>query len=350
MARTKPYEIIEQRNWHNHSISEMTAMLKHYGFIPYPTGGGHIHFKHREYELGHFGYSHGEYKAGAAFVEKACYKCMEVKRLNAERKKPKAEEIPAGITDELFTGFDVDHDHGVIRLRPHDISFESPDRTYEIAADHGLLTIKSLSFPEYAASVPLKQAAQRPEDFMSTFDALDKESVIPHIQEREQKFHAALADLESSAGCKINKRENEIPPLWELRFPWGTPDPLIILAPKAGEVIANETIAQVDALGENALIQYGKCEALLSALAGQGWAPKPNGDSNYLKFHPITNGGGAAHSQEFQVPVYGDLKLFSEDVLEARLNRALGKQGEGVTPAHQITEPAHDRAKAVNYR
>ncbi len=348
MARTKPYEIIDNDGFANCKVFELKKMLEHYGFVPYFTGGGHIHFKHREYDLGHFGTSKVQGTAERGFAIQACDKCMEVKRLNAERKKPKAEEIPSSITDQLdklFAGFDVEHKHGVIRLKilPDNINFESPDRTYEIAVDHGGgLAIKSLSFSEYAASVPLKLAAERAEDVLSTFKALDEGQVIPHIQERERKFHAALADLESSAGCKINRMNGDKTPLWRLEFPSGI-EPLTILAPKAGAVIANETIAAVDALTEKVLEQSEKCEAILGALKKQGCAMAiTNGDSSYMKLSHSN-----AKAKNVQVPVYGELRLFNEDLMQLRIDNALGK---GAVPTPQITEPTYDRVKATNHR
>jgi predicted RNA binding protein YcfA (HicA-like mRNA interferase family) len=152
MPRLKPYELLT-RNPTGVKPKDLIHMLEHYGFVQTNSGGhvsSHRKFCHREFgkTVPVVNVPHGDTgELDPDYAKDAAKACMEVKRLNAERKAGggAADALPEWLPQAIGNEFRQEADANNVMRLTHGLN-GSPARSYEIRNEKGVLRVQSLEF------------------------------------------------------------------------------------------------------------------------------------------------------------------------------------------------------------
>lgn len=323
MARLRPYEVLENRSFKNHSRLEVMAMLEHYGFIASHKGDGHIQFRHREYEDMRYTIPWSSGDINATYVEGAAELCMEVKRRNQElRSGESLEPIPDWV--KVPGKFEREEEDNELWLTSAEK--DQPEREYRVIHKKGeggrdFLEVVNINYPNDCRFTFSLNGNRRPQQgFFEQFKRMDNE-VWQWLTGEEKEFNELVGRLCGNRGFVIEKDDpaaTEMPMMRFLHPACGLAYEIPLHVPNAP--IANETLETLKkALNEHEEKIYFPQLDFLWGLETRGWQAErvraSNGHAGEMKFS--REGFGS-----FSVPSYGELEIFDVTDVKTQIVRA----------------------------
>lgn len=190
MARLKPYEILANNGHYGKSYVDVIHMLEHYGFERSNSNGRAPHqvFQHREYnaEIGQMNIPRGRGELEPKYTLQAAKNCMEVKRLNAERRaaRPALDELPDWLFRAIGGGFASSLKGNELCIT-HQVN-GTPLRSYTIRNQAGALQVQCVQFPD--------------EDFGFTFHYANDRKPMQVFQRQLEELDGVVCEL-MREGC-----------------------------------------------------------------------------------------------------------------------------------------------------
>lgn len=334
MSRLKPYELLG-KDPVGIKTTDLIRMLQHYGFEP-TYGGEHITFKHRDYfgEIKPISVPHkqGGGEAEPKMVRQASEACMEVKRLNKEKRSAEClEPLPdwvSGVVPPIFSKR-VESDVMRLLVEPNG----EPGRGYSIKYNGNKLVVASLNYPDQYFTFNVENEHKPAQQFLAMFTKLDHH-VLGHMRALRQFYHESIRKLEAGNGFVIVRDDPDAVelPMIHVTHPQYHLDYTIPLC-RDNDPIPDYIATMVGKINNAHSGMFYRQIDFLEGLARRGWKCEQvqSADGQNSGQLVLTRG-----DKTFTIATHGKLEMFDMDLVRTTI-------AQHETPTNRVGE-AHYRA------